>query len=78
MVYLLILLNGSPKGFFPARRGLRQGDPLSPFLFVIVAEALSHMIIVAGDVSLISSFSPSEDALSITHLKFANDTLYLL
>lgn len=75
MVYLSILLHGSPKGFFPARRGLRQGDPLLPFLFVIVGEALSHVIIAAGDMGLISGFSPSKDALSITHLKFGNNTL---
>ena len=39
-----VLINGSPKDFFGSSRGLRQDDPLSPLLFVIVMEALSRLL----------------------------------
>jgi hypothetical protein len=39
-----ILVNGSPNDFFSSSRGLGQGGPLSPLLFVFVMEALSKMI----------------------------------
>ena len=54
-----ILVNGSPKVFFHASRGLCQGDPLSPFLFVIVGRALSHMIEAAANGNLINGFRTS-------------------
>ena len=48
-----ILVNGSPTKPFLMQRELRQGDPLSPFLFVIVAEVLNRMISKAKEVGLI-------------------------
>jgi hypothetical protein len=43
-VCFFVLVNNSPMGFFSNSRCLKQGDPLSPLLFVIFIEALSKMI----------------------------------
>ena len=73
-----VLINGSPAGFFPSSKGLRQGDPLSPYLFVIGMEALSGMINRAVDGNYLSgsrvTIGRGED-LTIYHLLYADDTL---
>jgi hypothetical protein len=70
-----VLVNGSPNGFFSSSRGLRQGDPLSPLLFVFVMEALSHMITAAVSGGLLDGFKVGNA--SFSHLLFADDTLIL-
>ena len=55
-----ILVNGSLKVFFLDTRELHQGDPLSPFLFVVV-EALSKMMYVAANARLIKGLCPSSE-----------------
>lgn len=51
-----ILVNGSPSRLFKASRGLRQGDPLSCFLFTMVAEAMSALLMKAKDIEIIWGF----------------------
>ena len=73
-----ILINGSPAGFFQSSRGLRQGDPLSPYLFVIGMEALSCLInraVVGNYLSGIGVANGRGEELSISHLLYADDTL---
>ena len=73
-----VLINGSPAGFFPSSRGLRQGDPLSPYLFVIGMEALSCLINRAVDGNYLSDSRVANERgeeLSISHLLYADDTL---
>ena len=52
-----VLINGAPSSFFESSQGVRQGDPLSPFLFVLVMEAFSRMLGAFTSRGLISSFS---------------------
>jgi hypothetical protein len=73
-----IIVNGSPEGFFNSSRGIRQGDPLSPLLFVLVMEALSRMVNATVEQGLISRFSVGGRVFSdlvVSHSLFADDTL---
>jgi len=49
-----VLVNGSPTEEFKPSRGLRQGDPLAPFLFVVVAEGLAGLVRQACKANLLS------------------------
>lgn len=73
-----IIINGSPEGFSPAHRGLRQGDPLSLFLFIIVMEGLNNMVKKAKCNGWIKGFEAARsgnNSPEITHLQYADDTL---
>lgn len=72
-----LLLNGSPFGRFTPSRGLRQGDPLSPFLFILTSEALSRLFLKAERLGLIHGIKASRRSPAITHLSFADDLLVL-
>ena len=70
-----ILLNGTPCKPFKMGRGLRQGDPLSPFLFVIMAEVLNKMLTNATQLRFFKGLEVGVKEVKISHLQFADDTL---
>ncbi|XP_057518489.1 uncharacterized protein LOC130799411 [Amaranthus tricolor] len=70
-----ILLNGSPLQPFKMEKGLRQGDPLSPYLFILVSEALVYILKKAHDMNLIEAVCIGKAKVSLKHLQFAYDTL---
>lgn len=59
-----ILVNGSPIDEFPLQRGLRQGDPLSPFLFLIAVEGLNVMMNAAVQTNLFNGYAIGNDRTS--------------
>ncbi|KAL6552332.1 hypothetical protein OROHE_007696 [Orobanche hederae] len=70
-----INLNGTLLTPFEGKKGLRQGDPISPYLFVLCMEYLSRMIHTLKDDARFK-FHPKCAKLNITHLVFADDLLF--
>ena len=73
-----VLLNGSPSKDFQAIQGLRQGDLLSPYLFILCFKILSQLMIKDGHEKEIHGVKLSGNKPLITHLTFANDIMIFL
>ncbi|XP_015970092.1 uncharacterized protein LOC107493513 [Arachis duranensis] len=63
-----VLINGSPSKPFKMERGLRQGDPLSPFLFVLVVDVLHRMLEEAVRNGRLSPLLVGRDHIELSHL----------
>ena len=73
---MLVLVNESPTDEFLPQRGIRQGDPLAPFLFNVVAEALSGLLRRAIAENLYKGYSVGSKNVNISILQYADDTIF--
>ncbi|XP_042962497.1 uncharacterized protein LOC122296769 [Carya illinoinensis] len=70
-----ILVNGEPKGPIYPSRGLRQGDPISPYLFILCTEGLISLLQKADVKDVVEVFCVCRGAPKINHLMFADDSV---
>ena len=70
-----ILINGSPCGYFTCKRGVRQGDPLSPILFCLAEEVLSRSLIMAANSGALHLMAGPRGVLMPTHSLYADDIM---
>ncbi|XP_021974901.1 uncharacterized protein LOC110870014 [Helianthus annuus] len=72
-----VLVNSSPTMEFKCTRGLRQGDSLSPFLFVIIMEALTGIMKRAVSFGLFKGLRCTLDDSLLSHLLYADDVMFI-
>ena len=70
-----VLINGVAYGSIIPTKGLRQGDPISPYIFLLCVDGFSSLIIDAARNQRISGVSIRKGSPKITHLFFADDSL---
>lgn len=73
--WVSILVNGSPTKEFSPQKGLRQGDPLSHFLFNIAAEGLNLLLERAKELGIFKGACVGPAGLRVSYLQFADDTI---
>jgi len=70
-----VLVNGEPKELIIPTRGIHQGNPLSPFLFLLCIEGLNNLILKATSEGSIHGLALSRRSPKLIHLLFADDRL---
>uniref|UniRef100_A0A2N9GPG8 Reverse transcriptase domain-containing protein n=1 Tax=Fagus sylvatica TaxID=28930 RepID=A0A2N9GPG8_FAGSY len=70
-----VLIDGVPKGYINPTRGIRQGDPLSPYVFLLCAEGLSALFQQASAMGHLKGIQSCRGGPWVSHLFFADDSL---
>ncbi|GJU36469.1 RNA-directed DNA polymerase, eukaryota [Tanacetum coccineum] len=71
-----VLVNGSPTSGFQFHKGLKQGNPLSPILFILIMESLHFSFSKVTNACLFSSI-PIDSSSTLSHLFFADDAIFI-
>ncbi|GKE75875.1 RNA-directed DNA polymerase, eukaryota [Tanacetum coccineum] len=71
-----VLVNGSPTAEFQFFRGLKQGDPLAPYLFILVMESLHLSFSRTVDVGIFKGIQIGKD-FTLSHLFYADDAVFI-
>ncbi|KAK9079762.1 hypothetical protein SSX86_001435 [Deinandra increscens subsp. villosa] len=72
-----VLVNGSPTAEFQCLRGVRQGDPLSPYLFLVAMAGLDLMLDRAKNTGIFEGILIPDGGPSLSHLFYADDAIIL-
>ncbi|XP_074288312.1 uncharacterized protein LOC141613473 [Silene latifolia] len=72
------MVNGSPSEEFKPSRGIRQGDSLCPYLFILCAEVLSGLMRRAAETKAIHGIKVAHGAPEVSHLLFADDSIFFV
>ncbi|KAI5352439.1 hypothetical protein L3X38_005330 [Prunus dulcis] len=77
-VSFIVLLNGKSENLFKPSRGIRHGDPISPYIFILVSDVLSVMLNKAVKRGIVQWIIFSRDSPTLSHLFFADDSIMFL
>nr|XP_043616166.1 uncharacterized mitochondrial protein AtMg01250-like [Erigeron canadensis] len=72
-----VLINGAPTFEFKCGKGMRQGDPISPFLFLLAMEGFSCLVNNATSSSSLSGLRLPNEGPIISHLLYADDCSFV-